>query len=435
LPLWLPLLLLAASAPAWAGTYDVFGTGARAIALGGAYTAVGDDIAGLYYNPAAITQIERLDLELAYGRMNPQLLINGRAQNIDDNRGFTLGGVVSTKILDRRLSLGLNFFLPDAHFMRFLVLSGNQPHAALDANANHIFTCLIGAGYQLTDRVSVGVGVNVLATEIGGVNFTINEKTPSEGSVFSDLSPSYALIAGVWARPVDWFRIGAAFRDKVEMHFSLPNVIHIPALTIWQTNNVTILRPSLLDLAAESNSHFSPRAVEFGVAFEPDKHWQISANLTWDQWSAMRTDAPYASVTVTGGLGDVFPTKPGVRPAPPDFYDTFSAALGVEGRPLLTEHWQVALRGGYRYRPTPVPDQGSVNNYLDADAHIFSLGVGAIGRALSAYLPHSLALDAYGQYQYSPARVYQKNSPDDFIGDLKFRQLWYGGGASLSVRF
>ncbi len=195
------------------------------------------------------------------------------------------------------------------------------------------------------------------------------------------------------------------------------------------------MRATRIDLSAASNSHFSPRAVEFGLAFEPEKHWQISANATWDQWSAMHSDAPYASARVTGGLGDIFPTNPGKQPAPPGFRDTFNEALGVEGRPLMTENWQVALRGGYRYRPTPVPEQTGVNNYLDADAHVFSAGVGATGKGLSKWLPRSLALDAYYQYQYSPPRIYHKSSPDDFMGDIKFKQSWDGGGVSLSFRF
>jgi long-chain fatty acid transport protein len=431
-----PLLLIAlAAGPAAAGSYDVFGTGPRAIALGGAYAAIADDISALYYNVAGLAQIDRLQLEVNYAAGESSLTINGRAQDIDPHRGTTFGGVIATEILSRRLALGLNLFVPDDHFMRFLVMSTNQPHSALSHNANHTFTLLSGASYGIFDWLMAGVGVQILATERGGIDFTINEKEPSEGAVFSNLSPTYAALAGIWLKPLDWLRVGASFRDKVEMNIELPNIIHIPPLTLFTDSGVAILRESTLNLIAISNSHFSPRTYTLGVAVAPEKHIQFSADGNFAQWSDMRADAPYASAFVAGGLADVFPTEPGKWPDPPNFHDTWNFGVGVEGRPLLTEHWRVACRGGYRLRPTPVPEQRHMNNYLDNDAHLFSIGVGGEGSKLSAYLPRSFSLDAFLQYQYSPVRVYHKAAAYDFISDLEFQQTWLFGGGGLSMRF
>jgi hypothetical protein len=326
--------------------------------------------------------------------------------------------------------------MPDDHFLRFLVLSTNQPHSALAHNANHAFTLLAGlAGEVLPRRLSLGVGVNVLATERGGVDFTINEDEPSEGSVFSELSPAYAVMAGIWGKPLDWMQAGFAFRDKIEMSFALPNRIKIPPLTIFTKNQFALIRESELSLIAESNSHFSPRSYELGLSFEPLRELLLSTNLAYAEWSDMQTDAPYASAYVTGGLADVFPTEPGKHPKAPDFRDTLSVALGVEGRPVLQDHVRLALRAGYRYRPTPVPEQKYENNYLDADAHIMAAGFGLAGDRLAEWLPRSLSLDGFVQYQYSPERTYHKATAYDLIGDLTFQQTWLSGGGTLTVRF
>lgn len=428
-------LLLLLAGPAWAGSYDIFGTGSRAIAMGGAYTAISNDLSGLWYNTAAIAHVERLHTELGYVYAEPTLTINGREQDIDKHSGTTLGGILSTKIWSHRLSLGLNFFMPDAHLMRFLVLSTNQPHQAFTHNANHSFTTLIGAGVEIFPWMSAGLGVNLLASEVGGVNFSITEDKPSEGNVFSNLSPLYALMAGLHFQPLKQLRVGASFRDKVEMHFELPNVIKIPPLKIFDGNRVAILRETQLNLLAVSNSHFSPRTYSLGVAYEPTPRFLASADVDFCQWSAMRSDAPRAEVYVNGGLADIFPTSPAPAPKEPDFNDTFVYAVGVEGRPLLTDSWRLDLRGGYRYRPTPIPNQNSVNNYLDADTHVFSAGIGARGDKLSEYLPRSVQLDGYYQYQYSPERIYHKASANDFVGDLRFDQNWWAVGSSVTLRF
>jgi Outer membrane protein transport protein (OMPP1/FadL/TodX) len=433
---WLPILIsVFLAAPAWAGSFDIFGTGARSIALGGAYTAISDDMAGLYYNVAGIAQAERLSLEIGYGYAQPTMVINGREQNIDEHRGVNLGGILSTKLIGHRVSVGMNIFMPDHHMLRFLVLSTNQPHSAFSHNANHSFTILGGVGVEVLDWLRVGAGVNILAKELGGVDFAITEDRPSEGSVFSELSPKYAFTLGLHAQPVSWFRVGLAFRDKIELEFDLPNNIEIPSLTIFEGNRLQVLRASQLYLIAESNSHFSPRTYELGLAFDITEHWLVSTDVAYHEWSAMSTDAPYASAFVYGGLADVFPTEPGRRPEPPDFDDTFSFALGGEFRPVVENKLKVALRAGYRYRPTPVPDQLFANNYLDADTHVFSAGAGVRGDKVSDYLPRSMSLDSYFQYQYSPERIYEKDSPNDLVGDLQFQETWWNVGGALTTRF
>ncbi len=53
---------------AWSSFEDI-GTGARATALGGAYTAVADDVYSVYYNPAGLVYLYRKELSASYGRL------------------------------------------------------------------------------------------------------------------------------------------------------------------------------------------------------------------------------------------------------------------------------------------------------------------------------------------------------------------------------
>ncbi len=429
------LLVLLLAGQAWAGSFDIFGTGARAIALGGAYTALGNDAAGVYYNIGAITQVHRLQAEIMYSYAQPELLINGVSQDIDQHRGSNAGAIIATKIFDHQVALGLNLFIPDDHAMRFLVLPIEQPHNPFTHNANHVFTVMGGVGVEVFDWLSVGGGVNVLATEYGSVEFTIKEKEPSEGSEVSKLKPNYAALAGVWTKPLPWLQAGFMFRDKVEMTLSLPNILTVPPIEVFDGSEVDLIRKTQMDIIAETNCHFSPRAYELGVAFLPTEQWVISMNLTYAEWSEMSSDAPYGVVYVSGGLADVFPTQPAPPPDDPGFDDTWTPSVGVEYLPIKNDAWEAAVRGGYRFRPTPVPEQKYINNYLDADTHVMSAGLGGKAFRLWKHLPDKLAVDGFFQYHYSQPRTYHKEFATSTIGDIEFEQSWYNIGASLTLGF
>jgi long-chain fatty acid transport protein len=429
------LVALLAPAAAWAGPYEVFGTGPRAIAMGGAYAALGEDIAGVYYNVAALTQVERLEFELGYVYGEPHITINGARQNVDLNHGTNLGGVGSTVVLGHRMSIGANVFMPDDHMMRFLVLPINHAHFTLFANANHTIVSMVGGGFEIFPWMSVGVGTSILANNIGGVNFAINETKPSRGSLNSNIGNYFSPIAGLWFKPTDWWRIGVSYREKLEMRLVLPNTITIPPVTGFPNSGVPILRESYMTILAYTWSHFSPRQFEFGTAFKPIERLVLSADLTYMQWSQMRTDAPYSFVYLTGGLADAFPTKIGPLPEGPHARDTLNPAAGVEYRAVSGDWATLDVRAGYHYRATPIPAQTGQTNYLDSSAHIFSAGLGfAIFNVFEA-LPRPLSLDAYFQYQKLEDRTFHKKNPTDPIGDMEIGGYWWNVGGSLTMRF
>ena len=55
-------LLVLLPGSAYAGSFDVFGYGARGIGLGGAMTATADDHTAVYYNPAGLARRDVVQL-------------------------------------------------------------------------------------------------------------------------------------------------------------------------------------------------------------------------------------------------------------------------------------------------------------------------------------------------------------------------------------
>ncbi len=427
--------MLLAATVVWAGPYEIFGTGPRAIAMGGAYAALGEDLAGVYYNVAALTQVDRLHMELGYVYGVPNVTINGRRQDVDLNRGTNLGGIGSTVVLGHRISIGANIFMPDDHMMRFLVLPINHAHFTLFANANHTLVSMVGGSVAFFPWMSVGAGANILADNVGGVDFEINEKEPSQGRLSSEIGNFFAPIAGLWFKPTDWLRLGLSYRERVEMRLELPNHITIPAVAGFSGSTMPILRESYMTILAYTWSHFSPRQFELGTGFQPWQELVLSADLSFMQWSQMRTDAPYSYVYLTGGLADVFPTQIGPMPEEPHARDTWNPAFGAEYQAVETSWSDVKVRTGYRYRPSPLRSQTGQTNYLDADAHVFSGGVGFTVFGLGEILPRPLSVDTYFQYQWLQNRTFHKQDPTDLVGDIEVGGAWWNIGGNLTLRF
>jgi long-subunit fatty acid transport protein len=188
-------------------------------------------------------------------------------------------------------------------------------------------------------------------------------------------------------------------------------------------------------LSADAWSHFTPRQFELGLAFEPHERLTVSVDLTFLEWSEMKSDMPAAAIYLTGGLADIFPAVNGPQPPPVTFHDTFDPAIGIEGRPLVDPRVSLACRLGYSYRPTPVPDQTGVNNYLDSDTHVFAGGFGLTFGPFWDVFPRPLSLDAFAQFQWMTPRTTHKTSPTDLIGDYRFAGQWWNFGGNLTLRF
>jgi long-chain fatty acid transport protein len=75
------------------------------------------------------------------------------------------------------------------------------------------------------------------------------------------------------------------------------------------------------------------------------------------------------------------------------------------------------LRAGYFFEASPAPDQPGKTNYIDADKHAFSVGVGLRLPDPSGVFPKPIELDLAGQWVHVVERRYEKDDPADPVGD------------------
>jgi long-subunit fatty acid transport protein len=199
--------------------------------------------------------------------------------------------------------------------------------------------------------------------------------------------------------------------------------------------------PGRYDLASRSTAVFLPHNAVLGVRYQPRPSLSLLADLTFQNYSAYTNPTARLDVgldlTPPPGLNLPIPTlPPGTDPVPAGFSDTVSLRVGAEWRARVRAH-ELALRAGYRFEPTPVPEQRArATNFLDSDRHGASLGAGFTVRALPGQpASTSLSIDVHGAVQALVPRTYRKTDPTDPIGDLALAGTVVDAGATASLRF
>src|SRR5207249_6287954 len=120
-----------------------------------------------------------------------------------------------------------------------------------------------------------------------------------------------------------------------------------------------------LDLGVTGLAQYWPHVFSLGVSVKPTRRWQITAQVDYLLWENAPNDQVQVTMTPTGnvlqalGLDQLLSMQS--SDAKMGFKSIFVPHLAVEYLPtdFLT------LRAGGYVRPSVIPDQNGVTNYLD----------------------------------------------------------------------
>ena len=427
--------LLASPISSWAHPFDIFGTGPRAIAMGGAYAAIGDDMAGLYYNVAGIARVKRMEVEFGYLYGKPTLMINGKDLGVDRNSGTNFGLLVSHIMYGHRFTAGANIYIPDDHVLRFQMLPSRNPRFTMYTNRNHSLIALVGGGLEIFPWWTIGAGASFLGDNFGGVDFVVSEASPSAGSLESSIGSVFSPLAGMWFDATSWLDVGISYREKIQVELDLPNNVYLPEIYAFNDNGIPILTQSQLVLLAYSFSHFSPRQFQIGTAWKFNPRVLMGLDVTYYMWSEFENPTPIAKIELSGGLGDLFEIGPADPRPNPEFKDVIVPAVGVEWRAVDLDLFKLDARGGYFYRRSPAPNQVEFSNFVDSNAHVVSTGLGVTWEDPAKILLRPLSFNLYFQAHLLEPKTVEKVSPADPTGDYTISGYVLIGGGNLTIRF
>lgn len=426
------------SASALADPFPLYGYGPRAAAMGGAMTAEANDFTAAFYNPALL--IRRKDLNFGFAfqfhRLIPEIVSKDLAKPLDpieapDNVGTSTGFVfpIAGKVKNR-LAIGLGLYLPTSVFVRVNAPDASRPYWYRYNGNLERFVLHLGAGIKITDWLSIGPGVSVLATlqgKIGGGGgalakvdlFSRNVKVKElDAALTTRLAPTF----GVSVTPFKWLRFGATYRYEIMLPVTIPAIVDLEGI-------------GTLNLSVNAISHWAPHQVSFGGAWDITEQATVSLDLDYQHWST--APSPYVSLNVDlagptlAALGIDKALDLNSPATPPGFVNTLGFRVGGEYR--VSERFAARL-GGY-YRPTPVPLQNVVGtNLLDGNAIGLATGIGFNFADPLEVFEHPIQIDVAAQMTLILPREATKPSFDT-LPSYTYAAKVFGGTAMIRYDF
>jgi long-chain fatty acid transport protein len=367
----LALVVLACASTAAANPMDTFGFTSRAISMGGAATAGSVSYEAAYYNPAALSKMDKGESGIGFLVWQPFLTAHqhatdtktGTIRGADVSRGDT-GVLIDTSFASpipigkykHLLFLGTDVEFPGLALYKVRALPLTEPNFPFLEDRNNRLVLNVAVALRPIPQFAIGAGFSLLPNVDGSVkvDFTnAGQANATSVDVGMHLSPN----VGLMAVPIPGLTLGLAWRGENRTHLDIP----------VQANLATGVAPLYLDVLAYD--YWTPHQLSFGIAWATHRY-TVSGDLTWSFYRGFNQSAP--TVHVLDASGNVVQ---GAEVPGANFHDSAAIRVGAEYRviePLL-------LRAGFAWIQSPVPAQTGVTNLLDGDRWTASLGLGFDG--------------------------------------------------------
>lgn len=344
-------LLWAVPLVARADSGALLGEGSSSAALADAVTARPGGIASLSFNPGAVADLERPELQVVVhgGRVAPSFQRPGE-ERLDLGRRVAGLGLGLAAPLPEPLSLlriGGAVHVPTRHALRLTAPPRTDvPASPIYGSRAERTAFTLGAAANLLGRFQLGLALT-LAPRLHApthVEYLPPREGETEGRL--DVSIERELRIGLaWLVGIRYDLI----EDRLALGFGYREAI----ITRARGDNVTRAGSIVTFEPIDFHDFVEPERLAWGVWGRPVPAWALSLDLVWQRWSDFRTIH-----------GEV--------PNPP-FDDVVLFRVGAEWDALP---WLV-LRAGYAFEPSPVPPQRGETNYVDGDRHVLAAGAGA----------------------------------------------------------
>jgi long-chain fatty acid transport protein len=352
----------------FAGGFQLNEHGARAMAMAGAFTGLANDPSAVFFNPAGITQLDGTKfyagstLILPMHSYTSPAPMNSETETLGQT--FAVINFYATHKLSDRISIGVGVNNQyglgtkwDANWV--------GKYLALETNIKSFFFTPVIA-VKILDNLSISGGAtiamaNVLITNkvksaIGGTDPLV--------TLEADYTTAIGFTAGILWKPTNKLQIGAAYRSESTFDFS-GTVTSDPASFVHPTYKINIPYPN----GSASASLTTPQNLSVGLAFMPNDAWTIAVDGQYVGWSSYGTleitlhDYNAANPTVAGST---------VESAKKDWQDTYILRLGFEYK--ASDNF--ALRFGVLYDHNPVKTMYVDPSLPDADRIGYNIGFG-----------------------------------------------------------
>jgi long-chain fatty acid transport protein len=393
------LVLILAPTLVFAGGFNLAGAGMKGLAMSGAYRAIADDWSAMYWNPAGLagqgsgfwieakvlypnTRITPDTPSIIPGSNSFYLYRNGVEQS-SVNGGRATGSIAFQWQFNEKMTVGISAFTPAALganwedlFIGPFTGYGDNPSYPNEDWESKMFVVDIHptVGYQMTDKLAVGVGLSIKIASIElrspalieGYNPATGDRLPMPASFFfadatlkgSEVGVGFNL--GLMYDVTDDFTVGFSYvgPSTIPIDGTVKQTVYLPALA----------GSGILEAEPDAKADFPlPMEAGLGLAYKFTDNFTAAFDAKWTNWEAL----------------DVIEIE--MNGAGPDGAPADDSELVLNWENTISYHvggmWDVneslQLRAGYYFDPTPIPTETMRPTITDVtDKHSVSFGLG-----------------------------------------------------------
>jgi len=417
--------------------------GAKAMAMGNAFTAQADDPSALFYNPAGIAFLKGTQVNIGSTTIYvPKTEFSGTAP---------LSGIAPTNVgtatvfenAKQDIFIAPTFYVTHtfegAPLSVGLAVNAIYPLAKTWDSSSAFRAEIIDISVKpinfqptvayLFDKwnlaVAGGLDVTYAQVSMNKMAYSPNPAIPNSAYELGNLdldgtATDIGYNFGLKWKALDNLSFGAAYRSKIDLHVE---------------GNANFLATSpagfnIIGMSAAATSPYSrarvtsdvstvvtlPSSVGLGVAWKPNDKTTLEFDAEWTEWSTLKK----LEFSFTGPQFANFNNKP----KPLNWNNVWCYKLG--GQYAITKN--IDLRAGYMYDNNPIPDSTLGPVLPDSDRHSFSVGQGFHNDQFSLDL-------AYMWTHFVDRTVTNQNMAELTGANGTYKSDVHLFGASVTMRF
>jgi long-chain fatty acid transport protein len=356
------LTLAVAAALCWcpsaasAAGFALMQQGTAAMGQGNAFVAEASDASAVFYNPAGLNQLKRIQVYQGTFINYPDREFSGGGQDSQTNHRFydAMTAYIAIPVHDR-VALGVGFFSPFGMGTVWPPTWAGRYITTFSSMKTYSLNPVVSV--KVLDNLSLAAGFDVMWSKV-----ILKRKTPVviPGRQFPDgevrltgEGSGAGYNFGMLYEPLTGVKLGVAYRSQIKVN-------HAGAFT-------TNLAPPLIagpTSPGEATIAFPP-SLTMGIAYNRFKPFTFEFDTTWTGWSSY--DKLKVNLDQTVNIRGV-PTT--TITTPKNWHDTFAFRFGTT---YEVNDW-MKLRAGYIYDLSPVPDSSFDPQVPDSNRHVFTVG-------------------------------------------------------------
>ncbi len=364
---------------------------AKATAMGDSFVAVADNPSAVWYNPAAMTDLEKTNLSLGSAMVYPRMKHEYAGGSDKIARVMHVPPYFyATHRLNEKWALGFGFNAPFGLSTDWKYNSATAGVATYSDIED--FNYNLNAAYKVNDKLSVAAGADYMYLEAKLYNSALRLNGDGHGWGYN---------AAAFYKLNDKWNFGANYRSpvKIDVDGTATAMAYVPGDSNSATTKITL-----------------PDTLQVGAAYKVDQKWKVSATADYTDWATYHALA-VKSKTITDMTTalDAF------------YFGTYGIHYPISDTSIKNKDWQSvwALRAGTEYKYSdawsfragafydfnPVKDKNFDTIIPDSDRVAFSVGAG--------WTKDNIVVDASYAYVFFVNRKISGNTTPSLDGTYK----------------